>query len=162
MFFKYQKRTKECFYWTYCRTDSTHGVSNYLFPFSEWTEAESVSTYSHFRTPSLPVQRRQALSTVNQTIYHTKANSVNYDHSRNSSFDIDRTNKFVSARPSYEDLDYAEVSSNRHLMTDSHHLMSEQASTSSAPQREFSSESQVLYHSKEYTHTHTDYSVRAT
>lgn len=97
------------------------------------------------------MQRRQALSTVNQTFYHTKANSVNYDHSRNVSFNIERTNKFASARPSYEDLDYAEVSSNRHLVTDSNQFRSEQASTSSAPPIEYSSESQVLYLCN-YTH----------
>ncbi|KAL8096033.1 U-box domain-containing protein 35-like isoform X2 [Apium graveolens] len=123
---------------------SSGSSSRYSFSSqAEWTEADSVSTYSQFRSPSLPMQRRQALSTVNQTFYHTKANSVNYDHSRNVSFDIERTDKFASARPSYEDLDYAEVSSNRHLVTDSNQLRSDQASTSSASPVEYSSESQV-------------------
>ncbi|KAK1366696.1 U-box domain-containing protein 35-like [Heracleum sosnowskyi] len=123
---------------------STSSSSRYSFSSqAEWTEADSVSTHSQFRSPSLPMQRLQALSTVNQTFYHTKANSFNYDHSRKVSFDIERTNKFASARPSYEDLDYAEISSNRHLVTDSNQLTSDQASTSSAPPIEYSSESQV-------------------
>ena len=95
------------------------------------------------------MQRLQALSTVNQTFYHTKANSVNFDHSRNVSFDTERTSKFASSHPSYEDLDYAELSSSRHLVTDSNQLTSEQASTSSAPPIKYSSESEVVYHFKE-------------
>ncbi|XP_017258655.1 U-box domain-containing protein 35 isoform X1 [Daucus carota subsp. sativus] len=123
---------------------STSSSSRYSFSSqAEWTEADSVSPYSHFRSPSLPMQRLQALSTVNQTFYHTKANSVNFDHSRNVSFDTERTSKFASSRPSYEDLDYAELSSSRHLVTDSNQLTSEQASTSSAPPIKYSSESEV-------------------
>lgn len=91
------------------------------------------------------MQRRQALSTIDQTFHHTKAKSVSYDHLRILYPDIEKISKFGTAYPSNEDLDYAEVSSNRNLDTDCDQWTSERTSTSSAPATEYSSESQV-YH----------------
>lgn len=95
------------------------------------------------------MQRRQALSTINQTFHHTKVHSVNYDHSRILSSDVEKTNTTVSTYPSNEDLDDAEVSIDRNLVTDYDQWTSERTSTSSAPPTEYSSNSQVLYLAKE-------------
>lgn len=95
------------------------------------------------------MQRRQALSTINKKIHHTEVNSVSYDHPRILSSDIEKTNTFASTYPSNEDLNYAEISSNRNLVSDHDQWTSERTSTSSAPPTEYSSESQVLYLAKE-------------
>lgn len=124
---------------------STSSSSSYSFSSqTEWTEAGSVASYSHFRSPSLPMQRLQALSTINQTVHHTRTNSVDSDHSRILSLDIGKMDKVVSAYPSNADIDYAnrQIPGSRNLATDNQSRTSDQASTSNAP-TEFSSESQV-------------------
>ncbi|XP_063944986.1 U-box domain-containing protein 35 isoform X2 [Daucus carota subsp. sativus] len=136
-----KKIMKEDISATSCSTSSSSGYS--FSSQAEWTEADSVVTHSYFRPPSLPIQRCQALSTINQTFHYTKAKSVSYDHSRILYPDIEKTSKFGTAYPSNEDLGYAEVSSNRNLDTDCDQWTSERTSTSSAPATEYSSENQV-------------------
>ncbi|XP_074379530.1 U-box domain-containing protein 35-like isoform X1 [Apium graveolens] len=126
---------------TSCSTSSSSGYS--FSSRAEWTEADSVSTHSQFQSPSLPMQRRQALSTINHKFHYTKVSSIRYDHPRIVSSDIEKTNKFVSPYPSNEDLDYAKVSSNRNLVSDHDQWTSRRSSTSSALPTEYSSESQV-------------------
>ncbi|KAM1231818.1 hypothetical protein ACFX13_042455 [Malus domestica] len=52
------------------------------------TDRGSVSSNSHFRSPSLPMQRFQALTNINQTLLSTKKNSNDTIHSRCQSQDL--------------------------------------------------------------------------
>ncbi|KAK1392857.1 U-box domain-containing protein 35 [Heracleum sosnowskyi] len=73
---------------TSCSTSSSSGYS--FSSRAEWTEADSVSTHSQFQSPSLPMQRRQALSTINKKFHHTKVNSVKVSSNRNLVSDHDQ------------------------------------------------------------------------
>ncbi|KAA8539769.1 hypothetical protein F0562_026461 [Nyssa sinensis] len=70
---------------TSCSSNSSSYTSSSQ---TERTDASSVASYSHFRCPSLPEQRFQALSTINQTLLHTRTNSAETVRPRNLSLDI--------------------------------------------------------------------------
>ncbi|XP_059666914.1 U-box domain-containing protein 35-like [Cornus florida] len=107
---------------------------------TEWTDPSSAASYSHFRSPSLPMQRFQALSTINQTLLHKRTNSAETNHSRIPSLDFREGEDVVSI----SDVGYAnsQMSSFRSVPTDNQSWISDQASTSGAPTH-FSSESQA-------------------
>lgn len=111
---------------------------------AEWTDPGSVPSYTHFRSPSLPMQRFQALSTINQTLLHKKTNSTDTSHSRISSLDIREVEDVMSSCPSTSDIgcSNSRVSSFRSLVTDNQSWISDPASTSEAPS-DLSSEIQV-------------------
>ncbi|XP_028073849.1 U-box domain-containing protein 35-like [Camellia sinensis] len=113
---------------------------------AEWTDPGSVPSYTHFRSPSLPMQRFQALSTINQTLLHKKTNSTDTSHSRISSLDIREVEDVMSSCPSTSDIgcSNSRVSSFRSLITDNQSWISDPASTSDAPS-DLSSEIQVNY-----------------
>lgn len=94
----------------------------------------SVASYSHFHSPSLPMQRFQALSTINQVLLHTRTGSIETNHSRIQSLDIREEENFMSPCPSNSDIGYAhsQVSSVRSFLTDNQSWISDQASTSDA------------------------------
>ncbi|KAK3026438.1 hypothetical protein RJ639_041450 [Escallonia herrerae] len=110
---------------------------------SERTDTGSAASYSHFRSPSLPMQRFQALSTVNQTLLHARTNSTETDNSMILSLDTgDEKEVFksclINSDNNYEN---SQSSSFRSLVTEKS-WTSDQASTSDAP-TDFSSEGQV-------------------
>ncbi|THG12771.1 hypothetical protein TEA_028990 [Camellia sinensis var. sinensis] len=111
---------------------------------AEWTDPGSVPSYTHFRSPSLPMQRFQALSTINQTLLHKKTNSTDTSHSRISSLDIREVEDVMSSCPSTSDIgcSNSRVSSFRSLITDNQSWISDPASTSDAPS-DLSSEIQL-------------------
>uniref|UniRef100_A0A5B6YJP8 RING-type E3 ubiquitin transferase n=1 Tax=Davidia involucrata TaxID=16924 RepID=A0A5B6YJP8_DAVIN len=111
---------------------------------TERTDPGSAASYSHFRSPSLPMQRFQALSTINQTLLHTRTNSAETIHSRYLSLDMGKGDDFMSSCPSNSDIGYANsrVSSFRSLVTDNQSWISDQPSASDAS-TDFSSESQA-------------------
>ncbi|CAL5366846.1 unnamed protein product [Camellia sinensis] len=111
---------------------------------AEWTDPGSVPSYTHFHSPSLPMQRFQALSTINQTLLHKKTNSTDTSHSRISSLDIREVEDVMSSCPSTSDIgcSNSRVSSFRSLVTDNQSWISDPASTSDAPS-DLSSEIQV-------------------
>ena len=98
------------------------------------TGTGSVASYSHFHSPSLPMQRFQALSTINQTLLHKRADSIETIHSRSQSLDIREEENFMSSCPSNSDIGYAHssLSSVRSFLTDNQSWISDQASTSDA------------------------------
>uniref|UniRef100_A0A5B6YIJ3 RING-type E3 ubiquitin transferase n=1 Tax=Davidia involucrata TaxID=16924 RepID=A0A5B6YIJ3_DAVIN len=108
------------------------------------TDRGSAASYSHFRSPSLPMQRFQALSTINQTLLHTRTNSDETIHPKILSLDIGEGDDVVSSCPSNSDIGYANsaVSSFKSLVTDNQSWVSDQPSTSDAPTY-FTSESQA-------------------
>lgn len=109
-----------------------------------FTKTDSAVSYSHFRSPSLPMQRFQALSTINQTLLHTKASSIETNHSRSQSQEIREEENFMTPFPSNSDIGYEDsrVTSIRSLLTDNQSWISDQASISDAC-TESSSASQV-------------------
>ncbi|KAA8533898.1 hypothetical protein F0562_031415 [Nyssa sinensis] len=124
---------------------STRNSSSYTSSSrTERTDPSSAASYSHFCSPSLPMQRFQALSTINQTLLHTRTDSAETIHSRNLSLDTGEGDGFMSSCPSYLDIGYANsrVSSFRSLVTDNQSWISDQPSTSDA-HTDFSSESQA-------------------
>ncbi|KAG5558302.1 hypothetical protein RHGRI_008283 [Rhododendron griersonianum] len=104
----------------------------------EWTESTMVASYTHFRSPSLPLQRFYALSNVNQTLLHKKTNST-----ETIDPDIDGDD-VVSSCPGNSDIGHPSgaLSSCQNLETDTHSWISHQASISDGLP-EFSSESQM-------------------
>ncbi|WKA06552.1 hypothetical protein VitviT2T_024447 [Vitis vinifera] len=96
--------------------------------------AGSAASYSHFHSPSLPMQRFQALSTINRTLLHTRTGSIETNSSRRQSLDIREEESFMSPCPSNSDIGYApsQVSSARSFLTDDQSWISDQASTSDA------------------------------
>ncbi|GMP69832.1 hypothetical protein CsSME_00028938 [Camellia sinensis var. sinensis] len=112
-------------------SSSTNNMSSFSSSSqAELTEPGLVASYPHFHSPSLPMQRFQALSTINQTLLHKKTNSTETSHSGISSLDIVEE----------EDVGHpnSTVSSFRTLVTDNQSWISDQASIS-----DFSSDSPV-------------------
>ncbi|KAJ0100006.1 hypothetical protein Patl1_20723 [Pistacia atlantica] len=68
---------------------------------SSQTDLHSVSSYSHFHSPSLPIQRFQALSTVNNTLLRSTTNSTEPNHSRCQSLDSERGQDSMNSMSSY-------------------------------------------------------------
>ncbi|XP_022771551.1 U-box domain-containing protein 35 isoform X2 [Durio zibethinus] len=125
---------------------SSKSASSYTF--SSQTEFGSVASYATFCSPSLPMQRFQALSTINQTFLHSRTSSVeinqsrslessrswspDVNHSRSHSLDIVAGKDDVSSLPSCSETRQA-VSPNsscRSLQTDQQSWLSDQISTS--------------------------------
>lgn len=70
-------------------SSSFHGLNNLsVFCFSERSEPDSSSLYSHFRSPSLPMQRFRALSHINQNFPHRRASSNVSVHHKSLSLDF--------------------------------------------------------------------------
>ncbi|XP_021686952.2 U-box domain-containing protein 35 isoform X2 [Hevea brasiliensis] len=68
-------------------TSSTNSSSSHTL--SLQTDAVSIASYSQFHSPSLPMQRFQALSTINQGLLDTRTNSIETNHSRCQSLDVE-------------------------------------------------------------------------
>ncbi|XP_068329315.1 U-box domain-containing protein 35-like [Pyrus communis] len=69
-------------------TCSVCSSSSYTSSSQMGTDRGSVSSNFHFRSPSLPIQRFQALTNINQTLLSTKSNSNDTIHSRCHSQDL--------------------------------------------------------------------------
>ncbi|XP_007038299.2 PREDICTED: U-box domain-containing protein 35 [Theobroma cacao] len=122
--------------------------SSSSYTFSSETELGSVASYATFHSPSLPVQRFQALSTINQTFLHsstssleinqsrslesTQSRSPDINHSRCHSLDIVAGKDDMSTCPSSSETRQAvsRSSSCRSLPTDQQSFLSDQISTS--------------------------------
>ncbi|XP_061997820.1 U-box domain-containing protein 35-like isoform X2 [Rosa rugosa] len=113
---------------------------------SSQTDRGSVGSYSHFRSPSLPMQRFQALSSMNQNLLNTKAKSNEIIHSKHQSLDLgeEKDAMTMNSYPSNSDVGRAlsHSSSTRSFVTDNQSWTSDQASTSDVV-KNYSSESQV-------------------
>ncbi|KAE9465062.1 hypothetical protein C3L33_03059, partial [Rhododendron williamsianum] len=103
----------------------------------EWTESTMVASYTHFRSPSLPLQRFYALSNVNQTLLHKKTNST-----ETIDPDIDGDD-VVSSCPGNSDIGHPSgaLSSCPNLETDGSWISHQASISDGLP--EFSSESQM-------------------
>lgn len=90
----------------------------------EFADLHSVSSYSHFHSPSLPIQRSQALSTINKTLFCSTINSTELD--RSSCQSLDSEGGQDSMRSCLNSLEVgqpvSESSSYRSLITDNHSL----------------------------------------
>ncbi|KAL2543391.1 U-box domain-containing protein 35 [Abeliophyllum distichum] len=64
-----------------CSTNNSSSRTSSLQ--TEWTDKGSTGSYAHFRSASLPVQRFQALSTVNQNLLHKRMPSSGITHPKN-------------------------------------------------------------------------------
>lgn len=126
-------------------SSTNNSSSNTSTSQTEWTDPGTTASYSHFHSPSLPMQRFHALSTVNQTLLHRRTNSVETNHSRIRPPDIGNGEEVFNSCPIDSDIGYTNestVSSFRSLVTDNQSWTSDQASTSDAP-TECSSQTQV-------------------
>lgn len=103
-----------------------------------------VASYSHFRSPSLPTQRLQALSAMNKTLLHSKTSSIEINHSRCQSFDVEEQKDASSSCLSCSEAGQtvSRSSSYRSLQTENQDW-SDQASTTDVLTNDSSSESQV-------------------
>ncbi|XVF11237.1 hypothetical protein REPUB_Repub08aG0009100 [Reevesia pubescens] len=131
------------------------------YNFSSQTEFGSVASYATFHSPSLPMQRFQALSTINQTVLHTRTSSLesnqsrflestcsrspDINQSRCLSLDIVAEKNDMSSCPSSSETRQAisRNSSSRSLPTDQESWLSDLISTSDAQKDYSSSECQV-------------------
>ncbi|CAL9008439.1 unnamed protein product [Prunus brigantina] len=125
-------------------TCSINSSSSYASCSQTGTDRGSVGSYSHFRSPSLPMQRFQALTTINQTLLSTKTNSNETIHSRCQSQDLGEGKDGMSSCPSNSDVVHtpSQPSSSGSFLTDNRSWTSDQASTSDMV-TDYSSESQA-------------------
>ncbi|XP_011028465.1 PREDICTED: U-box domain-containing protein 35-like isoform X2 [Populus euphratica] len=109
------------------RTTNSSSSSNS----SSQTGSNSVSPFSHFQSPSLPVQRFQALSSINHGFLYTRTNSCETNPSRSLSLDFEE--KVIgSSCPSISEIEHpvTQSSSFKSLSTDHPSWRSDQAPTS--------------------------------
>ncbi|XP_050254423.1 U-box domain-containing protein 35-like isoform X1 [Quercus robur] len=97
---------------------------------SSLTDYASVASHSHFCSPSLPMQRFQALSTINHNLLKTGTNSVETNHSRCQSLDVEERKDDMSSYPNKADSEPALnwAYSCKTLPTDDQSWISDQAS----------------------------------
>ncbi|KAK4837422.1 hypothetical protein QYF36_005281 [Acer negundo] len=110
---------------------------------SSRTDPSSVASYPYFRSDSLPVQRFQALSTINKNFLHSRTGSVNTRHSHGQSLDIDDGKDAMNSPLSSLGVQHtvSPSSSYKSSLVDNHDF-SDQPSTSDVF-TDYSSESQV-------------------
>ncbi|KDP22458.1 hypothetical protein JCGZ_26289 [Jatropha curcas] len=94
----------------------------------------SVGSCCQFHSPSLPMQRFQALSTINQGLLHARTNSIKTNHSRRQSLDTEEGKYRASSYPSSSEIGntLSRSSSWKSLPTDYQSWVSDQASSSDA------------------------------
>lgn len=92
------------------------------------TDLGSVASYSHFRSPSLPLQRFHALATINQTLLKTRTSSIE----SSLSLDIEEEKDHMNSCPNNADTGHvlSRASSCKSLPTENQSWISDQASTS--------------------------------
>jgi hypothetical protein len=105
-----------------------------IFCFLACTDLGSVASYSHFHSPSLPLQRFHALATINQTLLHTRTSSIETSHSRYHSLDIIEGEDDTNSYPYNTDTGCAlsRASSCKSLPTENQSWISDHASSSVA------------------------------
>ncbi|XP_062164279.1 U-box domain-containing protein 35-like [Alnus glutinosa] len=108
------------------------------------TDPGSVASYSHFHSPSLPLQRFHALATINQSLLQKRTSSIETSHSRYQSLDIEEGKDDMNSCPKNEDTgrELSRASSCKSLSTENQSWISDQASTSAVLTDCQSSESQ--------------------
>ncbi|XP_010275384.1 PREDICTED: U-box domain-containing protein 35-like [Nelumbo nucifera] len=85
-------------------SSSTYSCSSYASSFK--SETGSAASYSNFNSPSLCVQRFQALSTINQTFFDAKPDPTDSIHSRGTSIDIKDREDALSSYSRNTDIQY--------------------------------------------------------
>ncbi|KAJ9539767.1 hypothetical protein OSB04_026273 [Centaurea solstitialis] len=121
-------------------SDSSSVTNSSSIAQTEWTDQGSATSYSQFYSPSLPMQRFEALSSINRTLLHKRSGSLESPRNKLTFPDDETTVSYAS------NADYfrasSTISSNRSFLTENQSWTSDQASTSGAPS-EFSSEIQA-------------------
>ncbi|XP_077235351.1 U-box domain-containing protein 35-like [Tasmannia lanceolata] len=105
---------------------------------TEWTDICSAANSSPFHFSSLPVQRYQALLSINQAILNRKSSTINLHDSRHLSLSTEEDT--ASSSSSYTEIQYGSC---RSFQTDNESWNSNQASTSHIRTDSSLSESQV-------------------
>jgi hypothetical protein len=118
-----------------------------LFCFLACTDPGSVASYSHFHSPSLPLQRFHALATINQSLLQTRTSSIETSHSGYQSLDIEEGKDDMNSCPKNADTgrELSRASSCKSLSTENQSWISDHASTSAVLTDCQSSESQVVF-----------------
>ncbi|KAK4480627.1 hypothetical protein RD792_013705 [Penstemon davidsonii] len=93
---------------TSCSTDNSSSYTSCSR--TEWTEQGSEGSNSHFRSASLPAQRFQALSTLNQTLLDKRMPSSGIMHPRNFSLDFSDVDYKSSQASSFRSSDQPSIS----------------------------------------------------
>ncbi|XP_071705806.1 U-box domain-containing protein 35-like [Rutidosis leptorrhynchoides] len=122
------------------KDDSNNSDSSSITDSSEWTDQGSATSYSQFFSNSLPMQRVEALSSINRTL-HKKTSSVNTPGNKFlDSYEEDETGVYYGSNSDYFRAN-STISSNRSFLNENHSWTSDQGSVSFAPS-EISSEIQ--------------------
>ncbi|OMO94849.1 hypothetical protein CCACVL1_05766 [Corchorus capsularis] len=135
-----------------CSEASFSSKSSTSYTSSSQTDSGSMASYATFCSPSLPMQRFQALSTVNQTYLHSRTSSLEISqsrspdihHSRFQSLDVMGGKDEMSSNPSSSETTRQVLSRNssgRSFQSDQQSWLSDQISTSDYS----SSECQVAF-----------------
>ncbi|OMO52195.1 hypothetical protein COLO4_37371 [Corchorus olitorius] len=123
-----------------CSEASFSSKSSTSYSSSSQTDSGSIASYAAFCSPSLPMQRFQALSTINQTYLHSRTSSLeisqsrspDINHSRFHSLDVMGGKDDMSSNPSSSETGQvlSRNSSCRSLQSDQQSWLSDQISTS--------------------------------
>lgn len=118
-----------------------------LVCFLAYTDLGSVASYSHARSPSLLMQRFQALATINQILLKTGTSSFETSHSRRQSLDVEEGKDDMSSCPTNADSEHAlrQVSIFKSMPIDNQSCISDQASATEMLTEYPSSETQVVF-----------------
>ncbi|KAI6696162.1 hypothetical protein NL676_016281 [Syzygium grande] len=122
-------------------SDTSCSAKSASYSSSSRGDTSSVTSHSHFHSPSLPMQRFQALSTINQSLHNTAKLSTQTNHSRCQSLQMeegDETDNGSEVKSTMR-----QTSSVQSLITDAQSWISDQASTSETLTDYPSSESQA-------------------
>ncbi|XP_024985657.1 U-box domain-containing protein 35-like [Cynara cardunculus var. scolymus] len=125
-------------------SSDSSSVTNSSIARTEWTDQGSATSYSQLFSPSLPMQRFEALSSINRTLLHKRTGSLESPQNKFTSTDGcdgDETTVSYASNPDYFRAS-STLSSNQSFLTENQSWTSDQASTSGAPS-EFSSEIQA-------------------
>ncbi|KAG6605637.1 U-box domain-containing protein 35, partial [Cucurbita argyrosperma subsp. sororia] len=126
---------------------SAHSYSNYSSSSLTDSSSSLITSYSHFpsRSPSRPLQRFQALSTINQSLRTTKSSPIVANHSRCHSVDIEEPMDRLRSSPnvSYCAQTLSRASSCKSLPTDYKSWVPDEASSSGTFNDYVSCESQA-------------------
>ncbi|KAG7035547.1 U-box domain-containing protein 35 [Cucurbita argyrosperma subsp. argyrosperma] len=126
---------------------SAHSYSSYSSSSLTDSSSSLITSYSHFpsRSPSRPLQRFQALSTINQSLRTTKSSPIVANHSRCHSVDIEEPVDRLRSSPnvSYCAQTLSRASSCKSLPTDYKSWVPDEASSSGTFNDYVSCESQA-------------------
>ncbi|PWA88505.1 U-box domain-containing protein kinase family protein [Artemisia annua] len=112
-------------------TSDSSSITNSSFAQTEWTDQGSASTYTQFFSNSLPMQRIEALSSINRTL-HKRTSSLESTGNKLDSSEGDEALASYGSNPDYL-RENSTASSSKSFLTENHSWTSDQDSIPYAP-----------------------------